>query len=45
MARAEEVDCRVSMCVEAVPEMQGEVGVAAAKASNEVILVILDYTF
>ena len=30
---------------EAVPEMQGEVGVAAAQAGNEVILVSLDCTF
>ena len=30
---------------EAVPEIQGEVGVAAAQASDEVILVSLDYTF
>ena len=30
---------------EAVPEMQGEVWVAAAQAGNEVILVSLDCTF
>ena len=30
---------------EVVPEMQGEVGVTAAKAGNEVILVSLDCTF
>ena len=30
---------------EAVPEIQGEVGVAAAQASDEVILVILNCTF
>ena len=30
---------------EAVPEMQGEVGVAATEAGNEVILISLDCTF
>ena len=30
---------------EAVPEMQGEVGVAAAQAGDELILVSLDCTF
>ena len=40
--RTEEVECEGSMGDEAVPEMQGEVGVAATEAGNEVILVGLD---
>ena len=41
----EEVECEGSMGYEAVPEMQGEVGVSATEAGNEVILVGLDGVF
>ena len=41
----EEVECEGSMGDEAVPEMQGEVGVAATEAGDEVILVGLDGAF
>ena len=41
----EEVECEGSMGDEAVPEMQGEVGVAATEADDEVILVDLDGAF
>ena len=41
----EEVECQDSMWDEAVPEMQGEVGVATAQAGDELILVSLDCTF
>ena len=43
--RTEEVECEGSMGDEAVPDMQGEVGVEAAQAGDEVILVGLDCTF
>ena len=42
---AEEVEREVSIGDEAVPEMQGEVGVAANEAGDEVILVCLDGAF
>ena len=42
---AEEVECEGSMGDEAVPEMQGEVGVASTEAGDEVILVGLDGAF
>ena len=42
---AEKVERQVSMRDEAVPEMQGEVVVAAAEAGDEVILVGLDGAF
>ena len=38
----EEVECESSMGDEAVPTMQGGVGVAATEAGDEVILVVLD---
>ena len=38
----EKVDCQGSLRDEAVPEIQGEVGVAATEAGHEVILVGLD---
>ena len=41
----EEVECEGSVWDEAVPEMQGEVGVADTEAGNEVILVCLDGSF
>ena len=41
----EEVECDSSMGDEAVPEMQGEVVVAATEASNEAIVVGLDVAF
>ena len=41
----EEVECEGSMGDEAVPDMQGEVGVAATEAGYEVILVGLDGAF
>ena len=41
----EEVECEGSMEDEAVPEMQGEFGVAATEAGNEVILVGLHGAF
>ena len=41
----EDVECQGGMWDEAVPEMQGEVWVAAAQAGDEVILVSLDCTF
>ena len=41
----EEVECERSMGDEAVPEMQGGVGVADAEAGNEVIFVGLDCAF
>ena len=41
----EEVDCEGSMGGETVPEMQGEVGVAATEAGDKVILVGLDGAF
>ena len=41
----EEVECEGSMGDEAVPEMQGEVGVAATEAGDEVIFVGLDGAF
>ena len=43
--RTDEVECEGSMGDEAVPEMQGEVGVADTEAENEVILVGLDFVF
>ena len=43
--RTEEVECEGSMGGEAVPEVQGEVWVAAAQAGDEVILVSLDCLF
>ena len=41
----EEVEFEGSMGDEAVPEMQGEVGVAATEAGDEVIFVGLDGAF
>ena len=41
----EKIERQGSMRVEAVPEMQGEVGVSATEAGNEVILVGLDGAF
>ena len=43
--RAEEVECQGSIGYEVVPEMQVGVGVAAAEAGDELILVSLDCTF
>ena len=40
-----EVECEGSMGDEAVPDMKGEVGVAATEAGDKVILVGLDGTF
>ena len=42
---AEEVECQGGMWDEAGPEMQEEVGVAAAQAGDEVIIVSLDCSF
>ena len=39
------MECQGSMGDEAVPDMQGEVGVAATEAGDEVILVGLDGAF
>ena len=44
MGREEEVECQGGMWDEAVPDMQGEVWVAAAQDGDEVILVSLDCT-
>ena len=41
----EEVECEGSIGDEAVPEIQGEVGVADTEAGDEVILVSLDGVF
>ena len=41
----EEVECEGRMGDEAVPEMQGEVGVAATESGNKVILIGLDSAF
>ena len=43
--RTEEVECEGRTRDEAVPEMQGEIGVVSTEASDEVILVSLDYAF
>ena len=45
MVRVEEVECQDGIWDEAVPDMQGEVWVAAAQSGDEVILVSFNCTF